>query len=66
MPANMCVWELVDRDVQGRGVEGGSGRLHRCPPPPPPPPPPHSQTEIMGELIAALETAEAPSTDMDR
>lgn len=39
----------------------GKGRLHRCPHPPPP----HSQTEIMGELIAALETAVAPSTDMD-
>lgn len=38
----------------------GKGRLRRCPPPPP-----HSQTEIMGELIAALETAVAPSTDMD-
>lgn len=58
----VCVWELVDRDVQGRRVGEGRGRLHRCPPPPPP----HSQTEIMGELIAALETAEAPSTDMDR
>lgn len=45
-------------------VEGGGGgwgcRLHRCPPPP------YSQTEIMGELIGALETAVAPSTDMDR
>lgn len=54
--------------MRGDGLCWGGGmwgRLHRWPLPLPPPLS-YSQTEIMGELIAALETAVAPSTDMDR